>query len=163
MNFVLDNNGKVLEAVLSSELDLCVLNDESQTYFRYKSTYSEILDLFLCSTGLANKLRSVEVLNDYLMGSDHAPIMCTLNLNQPYKQESIDKSSTRLNFHKADWGSFKEVSDALIGQVYLEEISDLNNLVSKKIIDAANQCIPMLPSLRHKSYPPFIINLINKR
>ena len=44
---VSDNNGKVLEEILSSDTDLVVLNDETPTYFKYKSDYSEILDLFL--------------------------------------------------------------------------------------------------------------------
>ena len=51
---VSDVNGKVLEEVLSSDTDLVVLNDETPTYFRYKSEYSEILDLFICPSKIAN-------------------------------------------------------------------------------------------------------------
>ena len=56
----LDPNGKVLDDVLSSNIDLCVLNDHSPTYFMFKSDYSEILDLMLCSTRLANKMSYFE-------------------------------------------------------------------------------------------------------
>ena len=48
----LDKNGRVLDDVLSSELDLCILNDESPTYFRHRNEYSELLDLFICSSRL---------------------------------------------------------------------------------------------------------------
>ncbi len=37
----LDKNGRVLEEILSSELNLCILNDESPTYFRHRNEYSE--------------------------------------------------------------------------------------------------------------------------
>ena len=43
----LDSNERVLEAILASELDLCVLNDRFPTYFKHKSDYSELLDLFI--------------------------------------------------------------------------------------------------------------------
>ncbi len=81
---VSDFNGKALEEILSSELDLCVLNDKSPTYFKFKSNYSELLDLFLCSSKLANILSHFEVLNEDLMGSDHAPISCTLVFNKKF-------------------------------------------------------------------------------
>jgi hypothetical protein len=44
---VSDSNGKVLEEILSTDSELVVLNDESPTYFRFKSDYTEILDLFI--------------------------------------------------------------------------------------------------------------------
>ena len=81
----LDPNGKVLDEVLSSNLELCVLNDRSPTYFTFNSDYSEILDLMLSSTRLANKMSHFEVLTDSLMGSDHAPIMCTLSFNNSFR------------------------------------------------------------------------------
>ena len=43
----LDNNGKVLDEILSSDLDLYVLNDKSPIYYIFNYDYSEILDLFL--------------------------------------------------------------------------------------------------------------------
>ena len=52
----LDTNGKILEEISSSELNLCILNDESPTYFKFNNEYTEILDLMLCSPKLANKM-----------------------------------------------------------------------------------------------------------
>ena len=40
----LDNNGKILDEILSSVIDLCVLNNQEPTYFQFKSEYNEILD-----------------------------------------------------------------------------------------------------------------------
>ena len=80
-----DKNGKVLEEILSSDLDLVVLNDHSHTYFQFKSDYSELLDLFICSSRLANSMSHFEVLTDYLMESDHAPIMCVLDLKKDFR------------------------------------------------------------------------------
>ena len=71
----LDTNGKILEEISSSELNLCFVNDESPTYFKFNNEYTEILDLMLCSPKLAIKMTHLEVLTDYLMGSNHAPIM----------------------------------------------------------------------------------------
>ena len=39
-----NKNGKILEEILSLELDLCVINDETPTYFKFYSDYSEILE-----------------------------------------------------------------------------------------------------------------------
>ena len=53
--------------------------------------------------------------------------------------------------------------DALIGQPDLDDISDLNNLFTTKLFEAASHCIPILLDSKPKSYPPYIINLINMR
>ena len=97
----LDMNGKVLDDILSSDLDLCVLNDQTPTYFTFRNNnnYSEILDLMLSSTRLANKMSHFEVLTDSLMGSDHAPIMCILSLNPlefQLKSMNLDLISAKL-------------------------------------------------------------------
>ncbi|RNA00098.1 RNA-directed DNA polymerase from mobile element jockey-like [Brachionus plicatilis] len=87
----LDANGRVLEEIIDSELDLCVLNEPSKpTYFRYnnnlkKVDYSELLDLFLCTKSLANKMTSIEILTDSKMGSDHDPVMCTFGFNKDFR------------------------------------------------------------------------------
>ena len=57
-----DKNGKILEEILSFKSDLCVLNDESSTYFKFNSVYEELLDLFICSSKLANIAYHFEVL-----------------------------------------------------------------------------------------------------
>ena len=165
----LDNNGKVLDEILSSDLDLCVLNDKSPTYFRFNSDYSEILDLFLCSANLANKMSHFEVLTDHLMGSDHAPILCILSLDKAFRID-VRTPEPRFNFTKADWNKYGNILDEMIGQIDMEgefsDLSDFNDL-SKKfsslIINTANQTVPKLLNRQLKSYPPHIIEIIDMR
>ena len=85
----LDKNGRVLEEILSSELDLCVLNDESPTYFRHRNEYSEILDLFICSPRLVSNGFGYEVLNEYLMGRDHALLCVLFDFRNPLDFKNI--------------------------------------------------------------------------
>ena len=103
-----------------------------------------------------------EVLNDDLMGSDHAPIMCTLVHNKKFKNFK-KRQHARFNFQKADWLTFGRALDNLTSQLDLEKVSELNEIFTKKVIEAANQSIPKLIIVCHKSYPPHIIDLINMR
>ena len=96
---VSDANGKVLGEILSFDTDLVVLNDKSPTYFRYKSDYSESLDLFICPSKTANSVLNYEVMADRMMGSDHAPI--TLGLKFIFRIQS-KPSEPKFNFNKAD-------------------------------------------------------------
>jgi hypothetical protein len=162
-----DNNGKVLEEILSSDTDLVVLNDESPTYFRFKSDYSELLDLFICPTKIANSLLSYKVMVDNMMGSDHAPIMCTLGLKKNFRIE-IKPTEPKFNFNKADWISYGHVLDELIDQVGFdgdpEGISPfLDEIFAGLVVRAADRSIPKLNYDHGKSYPPHIIRLISQR
>ena len=131
----LDANGRVLEDVLDSDLDLCVLNDPSQpTYFKFNRrtsnlSYSEILDLFLCSKSLANKLLSIEVLANTRMDSDHAPVMCTFGFNMPFKLD-LKEPEPRFNFTKADWVSFGKTLDTMISELGDVDRGDINGVIS---------------------------------
>ena len=161
----LDYNGKVLDEILSSDLDLCILSDHSPTYFKFNSNYSEILDLMLSSTKLANKISHFEVLTDSLMGSDHAPIMCILSLNKSFRIHA-KTPEPRFNFSKADWKKYGQALDALISELDLENCSNIENiqeLFSSLIINAADSSIPKFTNTLLKSYPSHIIELINNR
>ena len=167
---VSDGNGKVLEEILSSDTDLVVLNDESPTYFRYKSDYSEILDLFICPSKIANLMMNYEVLTDQMMRSDHAPIMCTLGLKKNFRIE-IKPSEPKFNFNKADWVSYGHILDELIDQIdpgVLGNDSErvapfLDEIFAGLVIKAANRSVLKLNFDQSKSYPPHIINLIKQR
>ena len=72
----LNKNGEVLKEVQSpAENNLNVLNAESPTFFQFKSGYTEILDLFLSSTALANEMSYFKVLTEHKMDSDYSPIV----------------------------------------------------------------------------------------
>jgi hypothetical protein len=81
-----------------------------------------------------------EVLSDYLMGSNHAPILCTLDFNKSFRAE-LKRPEPRFNFKKADWKKFGHIFDTMINQYDLEIISDLIEIFSKLVID---QSIPKL-------------------
>ena len=67
----LNKNGEILEEVLSlAESNLCVLNVESPTFFQFKRGFSDILNIFLYSKTLANKMFYFNVLTDHKMDSD---------------------------------------------------------------------------------------------
>ncbi len=117
---VSDSNGKVLEEILSTDSELVVLNDESPICFRFKSDYSEILDLFICPPNIANSMLNFEVLVEHMMSSDHAPIMCTLGLKKNFRLD-IKPSEPKFNFNKADWIEYGHVLDDLIDQIGFDE------------------------------------------
>ena len=164
---VSDSNGKILEEILSSDIDLVVLNDESSTYFRYKSDYSEILDLFICPTKIANSMLSFEVLVEHLMGSDHAPIMCSLGLSKNFRA-AIKPAQPKFNFNKADWISYGHVLDEMIDQFDFEDSPEgispfMDEIFARLVMNAANHSVPKLNYDKSKSYPPHIISLIKQR
>ena len=98
----LNKNGEVLEEVLSlEENNLCVLNDESPTFFQFKSGLTEILDLFLSYTAMAKKfpiLRSLPITKW---------ILTMLQFDKIFRISSRG-TSQRFNFRKANWYKFRE-------------------------------------------------------
>ena len=50
------------------------------------------------------------------MGSDHAPIMCTLGLKKKFRLE-IKPAEPKFNFNNADWIEYGHVLDELIDQI----------------------------------------------
>ena len=167
----LDANGRVLEDVLDSDLDLCVLNDPSQpTYFKFNRgtsnlNYSELLDLFLCSKSLANKLFSIEVLANSRMDSDHAPVVCTFGFNRSFRID-LNEPEPRFNFKKADWVSFGNTLDTMIGELSDVDRGDINSLdriFTNLVNSSADGSIPKFTNTPLRSYPGYIVSLINSR
>jgi hypothetical protein len=164
---VSDSNGKVLEEILSTDSELVVLNDESPTYFRFKSDYTEILDLFICPPNIANSMLNFEVLVEHMMSSDHAPIMCTLGLKKNFRVD-IKPSEPKFNFNKADWIEYGHVLDELIDQIGFDDDPErispfLDEIFADLVVRAADQSVPKIHFDQSKSYPPHIISLIKER
>ena len=137
----LDANGRVLEEVINSESNLCVLNEPSRpTYFRFnnnskKVDYSEILDLFLCSNSLANKMTSIE-------------------------------TEPRFNFTRADWALFGSELDGMITEINCKSLDDINSfdeIFSNLVNVSASKAIPKCTATTLKSYPRPIVILIKAR
>jgi len=161
----LDENGKVLEHILS-ELELTVINDLTPTYYSHSNEkYSEILDIMLCTSQVANRISKFEVLTEEKMGSDHAPVMCTLRLEKSFKHD-LTSNINRFNFTKADWNKYGHILDEMIGELDLGECSDIDNIhehFSNLIIKAADSSIPKFAKTTQKSYPSHILELIKAR
>ena len=89
------------------------------------------------------------------MGSDHAPVMCTLRLEKSFKQD-INDNINRFNFTKADWNKYGHILDEMIGELDLGECSDIDNIhehFSNLIIKAADSSIPKLAKTTLKIIP----------
>ena len=115
----------------------------------------------LCSSLLADKISHFEVLSDHRMGSDHAPILCTLGVEKEFRV-GVTAPEPRFNFNKADWNKYDKVLDEMIDQVDSEDISELNEIFSSLIINSAEKSIPKISINLAKSYPKHIlVDIIN--
>ena len=61
------------------------------------------------------------------MGSDHAPVICTLILEKSFKHD-ITYNINRFNFTKADWKKYGHFLNEMIGKLDLGECSDIDNI-----------------------------------
>ena len=96
------------------------------------------------------------------MGSDHAPIICTLGFNKSFRA-GLKRPEPRFYFKKADWNKFGHVFDTMISQYGLGITLDLNEVFYKLVIESANQSIPKLQYFEQKSYLPHIVSLFKMR
>jgi hypothetical protein len=143
--------------------DSVVINDMSNTYFRFKSDYEEKLDLFIGSSNYSNKVTEFLVHSDDLMGSDHAPVSCVIGVD--YVSQKLNNGCVRLNYAKADWVLFKNIlsqkaysySDSYLSSL---DVNMLNKVVTDDILSSAKSAIPLFKATHKKSFPKHIIDLI---
>ncbi|RNA29072.1 RNA-directed DNA polymerase from mobile element jockey-like [Brachionus plicatilis] len=156
-----NENGSLLEKIIN-ELDFSVINDKCPTYNIFNRNYFEILDLFLVSSSLIDKVTDFSVLNSQDMTSDHFPIEASFSIDYQIKSKS---TSRRFNYKKANWQLFRDILCA--DRDYFSEslsIDELNNKITKKIISASQKCIPYQSEKIYKtSLPPDIVMLIKER
>ena len=106
-------------------------------------------DLTMISSDLLNRY-SIEVLADK-MGSDHSPILTSINPRQKKKF----KRRTKWNFKKADWGLYNELCNKGFKDIMEKEqtsVDDFCDDITKVILEAAAKSIPR--GCR-KMYKPF--------
>ncbi|RNA31969.1 hypothetical protein BpHYR1_008483 [Brachionus plicatilis] len=97
----------------------------SPTFHLANRDYYEILDLYISSPNLLDKIDDFKVLYDWDMTSDHYPVQLKLNSNYiSINQASLEKFS--YDFKRADWVKFK----SLLCNSQYEDCSDLefNNI-----------------------------------
>ena len=161
-----NQSGKVLDnLILLPEFN--IINNKDHTYFKFKSNYSELLDLAICSSEINSKISNFEVLTDQCMGSDHCPITFTINLGVTPLLATISNSYQRLNLAKADWEFFGEIltrKALLLTDSYIESLNveEFNQIVSDHIMEAANTAIPVSEPKVRRTFRPNIVNLIKE-
>ena len=102
-------------------------------------------DLTILSADLEN-ICQVEVLDD--IGSDHRPILISIVTTGKY----TTNRRTRWNFRKADWSSYRDLSDQLLSNIEEEDTEKYNEAFVAAVLKASAQCIPR-GSVKH--YKPF--------
>ncbi|RNA34570.1 RNA-directed DNA polymerase from mobile element jockey-like [Brachionus plicatilis] len=127
------------------------------------SNYFEILDLYLVSFSLIDKITDFCVLNSKVMTSDHFPIEASISMGYQLENKSGTKKS---NYTKANWQLFSDIINSQ--KVNITEISlrmnQLNDKIIEKIITASHKSIPYLSQKIDKtSLPHNIVNLIKER
>ncbi|RMZ99573.1 hypothetical protein BpHYR1_027933, partial [Brachionus plicatilis] len=95
-----NQNGAILEDALLN-LNFALINNCSPTFHLANRDYYEILDLYISSPNLLDKMYDFKVLYDWDMTSDHYPVQLKLNSNYiSINQASLEKFS--YDFKRAD-------------------------------------------------------------
>jgi len=158
-------DGFTLEEIINRH-NLIILNNEEPTYFQHGTNYTEKLDLALASNELAGKVSNFEVMSDYLMGSDHAPISVKITIDQHMQQKNIQKASNKFNFKKADWIGFAALLDeaaSIFKPDHFENVDAINSFITTKIAEAASITIPVSSASGKQKIPKDILILIKEK
>ncbi|RNA01241.1 AP-like endonuclease reverse transcriptase [Brachionus plicatilis] len=154
-----NENGQVLERVLN-ELNVSVINDKSPTFNIFNRQYFEILDPFLTPSSLLDKITDFKVLDNDDMTSDHYPIRTCLSV----EHFTMDiQAQDKLDFKKADWNSLRAILSSNQKQPP-SNINELNEFITKNILEAAEKSIPKQSNKSYKStLPQDIVGVIKLR
>lgn len=129
-----DTRGKSLENILQKS-NLVVLNTGDPT--RIHRNGGSHIDLAFCSPRFAGKANWNALESN--CGSDHNVIH--IELQTSAKRESLYKS--KWIFQKADWPMFGSLCDSYFAQIdWEDDVENVNNNITKSIIQAANETIP---------------------
>ncbi len=86
------------------------------SFFRDYVNYTEILDLFICSSSMFKTIKSCEVCIEMNLFSDHYPVKIELKNSQNVNANNIKRNE--LNYTRANWNKFK----CILEQVDIKEI-----------------------------------------
>lgn len=147
-------NGQILYNIID-EHELVLLNNGEHTHNRFqKKGGSDILDLFICSRNLADKVSNFYVEEDN-MTSDHFPIVIEMDF---YPDRALGRKVDRFNFNRANWTLFKEELINYCESHYNDdsdiEIEQLNKNLSDCILKAALRSIPKIGEKTYKMALP---------
>jgi len=101
-----NKSGVILNDFINSSNAVILNNKDEFTYFRDKTKYREILDLFICSSCLYSCIKKCRVDYDSQLQSDHIPVEINFNdfINIECEEMNVEM---QYNYSKANWKTFK--------------------------------------------------------
>ncbi|GFS21699.1 hypothetical protein ElyMa_001599300 [Elysia marginata] len=136
----MDHRGEEVEN-WQIDQNLQLLNDpeDQDTFYSRRWRTTSTPDLGFATDDIAKcTSRTVQ---DQLAGSDHRPIMLTVDLNM---KRSLTYTPPRWTYKKANWSKFASRSDILTTRININtrQIDKANKALTKAILSAAHECIP---------------------
>ncbi len=142
-----NQHGRILEECLALH-NLSVIDSRAPTHFNLTHHTWSTIDLVLVSASLLGRISTY--VHEDLSGSDHAPILATLNLSP---SNSASTTLPRQNFKKTDWHQYHSI---LAEDVPFDLASPPNTLVerfSSRLHEVACLCSPKPKENPHKNLP----------
>lgn len=141
-----DINGKLLTAyIIDHNLHLTSPNQPT-----YIAATKSLLDLVLVSDKIA--LATVTTIHTDCMGSDHLPVLTTINQPPHYDNNIIN----RYNINRANWNDFKTVSQSSFQSLPVTNDTEQNyNNFITQVNSIADQTIPKTKNSRIKISVPY--------
>ena len=152
-----NHNANSLISILENN-NLQVINDTTPTHCKFNTNEYDLLDLFICTNNLMDKISNFFVHSDDML-SDHFPI--EVGLTEAFSIK-VEDSEDRFNFNKANWDLFKrclEQKDLVDG-----DVSSMWTQMVENIIEAASVSIPKRSNIVYKNtLPKEIVQIIKER
>ena len=130
-----DRRGELFERLLLNH-DICILNDGTATHYHIQTNSTSAIDLSICSSDISLDFlfSTLEDLN----GSDHFPIVLSPSMNP-----NPVNFTKRLNFKKANWKLFHDITSTNMIINDHDNINDIVTMMEDMIMNAAYVAIPM--------------------
>ncbi|KAI2660328.1 putative RNA-directed DNA polymerase from transposon BS [Labeo rohita] len=147
----LDRNGQVIEELLDLKGLVC-LNDGRGTRFDVVSGNESVLDLTITSNDIA-RLCDWEIWKDSMVGSDHFPILCSIQMR---REKQFEEGGGRWVFGKANWVKFNELcEERLEGEINEMDIDREYSSFQEVIKGVADETIPKSSGKRGRKSVPW--------
>ena len=139
----INSYGKIVDQLITQE-NLCILNDNSQTYLHPGTGSTSAIDLSLCDPSIY--MDYTWKVNDDLCGSDHYPILLQS------KHSISEGKNQHWQLHKADWEGFQELCETNLTITQFENITvdDPIAHLTTKLIEIAEKTIPKTSAIPKK-------------
>ncbi|GBM78940.1 hypothetical protein AVEN_123664-1, partial [Araneus ventricosus] len=145
-----DTNSRGLQIEkLIFDYNLCILNDNSKTYFHSINRTFHTVDLAICSPSILTRWEFT--VDENLYNSDHFPII----LKYFDISVRIPRRPQRFIFDKANWQLFTLYSELNPVMVQMDDIDSATETVTKHILEAAERSIPKTSGKFPKQWRPW--------